>query len=238
MYILESSIFDLSPIPMWLEDYSAVQQQFEQWRQQGVIDLQHFLEQDLSRVTACAHKIKILKVNRKTLEAFEADHLNHLCANLNTIFQQDMFHTHIHELLALWNGETEFSSTTTNYTLSGKRLDIKLRGVVLPGAEHDLSRILLTTEDISDYRNACRHEESNRRLAESRFIYSPTSLWVEDFSRVKYRLDQLRQIGIEDFRTFLDVHTDFVHQCVEDIILLDVNQATLDLFKAPSKDIL
>ncbi len=238
MDILESSIFDLSPIPMWLEDYSAVQQQFEQWRQQGVIDLQHFLEQDLSRVTACAHKIKILKVNRKTLEVFEADHLNHLCANLNTIFQQDMFHTHIHELLALWNGETEFSSTTTNYTLSGKRLDIKLRGVVLPGAEHDLSRILLTTEDISDYRNACRHEESNRRLAESRFIYSPTSLWVEDFSRVKYRLDQLRQIGIEDFRTFLDVHTDFVHQCVEDIILLDVNQATLDLFKAPSKDIL
>ena len=81
-------------------------------------------------------------------------------------------------------------------------------------------------------------EEKNRILAESRFNYSPCSLWVEDFSRVKIRMDQLRQIGIEDFRTFLDVHTDFIQQCIEDIILIDVNQATLDLFKAPDKETL
>ena len=149
-----------------------------------------------------------------------------------------MFHSHILELVSLWEGKTEFSSTTINYTISGKPLDIKLRGVILPGSEHTFKQILLTTEDITDYQNANRLEEKNRRLAEARFIYSPTSLWVEDFSRVKMRMDQLRQIGIEDFRTFLDVHADFVHQCVEDILLLDVNQATLDLFKAPDKDTL
>lgn len=97
---------------------------------------------------------------------------------------------------------------------------------------------MITTEDITDYQNAHRNEEKNRQLAESRFIYSPTSLWVEDFSRVKMRLDQLRQVGIEDFRTFLDVHSDFVNQCIDDIILLDVNQATLDLFKAKDKETL
>ncbi|NNP73254.1 histidine kinase [Acinetobacter defluvii] len=238
MTILESSIFDLSPIPMWLEDYSAVQKQFEIWKKQGITDLKSFLEEDLTRVTECAHKIKILKVNPKTLEVFQAKNLQHLCENLHIIFQQEMFQSHISELLALWQGQTEFSSTTTNYTISGKRLDIKLRGVVLPEGQHDLSCVLLTTEDISDYQNACRLEEKNRRLAESRFIYSPTSLWVEDFSRVKLRLDQLRAMGIEDFVTFLDVHADFIQQCVDDIILLDVNQATLDLFKAPNKETL
>lgn len=238
MAILESSIFDLSPIPMWLEDYSEVKKQFDLWKNQGVTDLKSFLEEDLSRVTLCAHKIKIIKVNPKTLEVFEAVDLEHLCQNLAVIFQQEMFQSHISELVALWQGQTEFSSTTTNYTISGKRLDIKLRGVVLPEAYQDLSRVLLTTEDISDYQNACRLEEKNRRLAESRFIYSPTSLWVEDFSRVKMRLDQLRALGIEDFVTFLDVHADFINQCVDDIILLDVNQATLDLFKAPNKETL
>ncbi|MDM1763811.1 MULTISPECIES: diguanylate cyclase [unclassified Acinetobacter] len=238
MAILESSIFDLSPIPMWLEDYSEVKKQFDLWKSQGVTDLKSFLEEDLSRVTLCAHKIKIIKVNPKTLEVFEAVDLEHLCQNLAVIFQQEMFQSHISELVALWQGQTEFSSTTTNYTISGKRLDIKLRGVVLPEAYQDLSRVLLTTEDISDYQNACRLEEKNRRLAESRFIYSPTSLWVEDFSRVKMRLDQLRALGIEDFVTFLDVHSDFINQCVDDIILLDVNQATLDLFKAPNKETL
>ena len=238
MEISESSIFDLSPIPMWLEDFSEVKKQFDLWRDEGVSNFKEFLEEDLARVTLCAHKIKILKVNYKTLEVFEAHSFNHLYQNLAIIFQGNMFQSHILELVSLWEGKTEFSSTTTNYTLSGKALDIKLRGVVLPGAEKTLEKILITTEDITDYQNACRLEEKNRRLAEARFIYSPTSLWVEDFSRIKIRLDRLKEIGIEDFRTFLDVHSDFVHQCIEEILLIDVNQATLDLFKAKDKETL
>ena len=238
MEIFDSSIFDLSPIPMWLEDYSKVKNQFEIWKSQGITDLKTFLEQDLTRVTECAHLIEILKVNKKTLNLFEANNLEHLSQNLDVVFQQEMFQAHIFELVALWEGKTEFSSTTKNYTISGKCLDIKLRAVVLPGSEETLSRILLTTEDISAYMNASRLEMENRRLAEARFTYSPTSLWVEDFSRVKSRMDQLKSMGIEDFTTFLDVHPDFVQQCVEDIILLDVNQSTLDLFKATDKDMM
>ena len=100
--------------------------------------------------------------------------------------------------------------------------------MVLPGYEQDLAQVLISTEDISAYQQA-------RRLAESRFTYSPCALFVEDFSRVKTNLDQLRDIGIEDFRTFLDVHPEFVQQCIDDILLLDVNQASLELFKAPDK---
>ncbi len=238
MEILDLSIFDLSPIPMWLEDYSEIKKQFELWKSQGITDLQSFLSENLDLVTECAHKIKIMKVNQKTLKLFEANDQTHLCQNLSVIFQQDMSKAHIQELVSLWEGKNEFQNTTMNYTISGKKLDIKLRGIVLPGAEQDLSRVLVTTEDITDYQNACRLEERNRLLAESRFIYSPTSLWVEDFSRVKMRLDELRLIGIEDFRTFLDVHPEFIKQCAEDIILLDVNQATLNLFKAPNKETL
>lgn len=238
MDIMNSTIFDISPIPMWLEDMSEIKAQFDQWKAQGVTDLQSFLEENFDLVVECAHKIKIIKVNQKTLDLFEANSQPHLCQNLNVIFQKEMFKAHLLELVSLWNGNNEFLSTTTNYTISGRKLDIKLRAVVLPGSENTFNQVLITTEDITDYQNAHRNEEKNRQLAESRFIYSPTSLWVEDFSRVKMRLDQLRQVGIEDFRTFLDVHSDFVNQCIDDIILLDVNQATLDLFKAKDKETL
>lgn len=236
MEILDSSIFDLSPIPMWLEDFSEVKKQLDLWKAEGIEDLKAFLEEDESRIAYCAHLIKILRVNQKTLDLFEAKNLKHLTQNLGVIFQQEMFQSHLFELLQIWEGNQEFSSTATNYSISGRRLDIKLRAVVLPGSEETLDRVLITTEDITDYLTTSRLEEKNRRLAEARFTYSPTSLWVEDFSRVKLRMDHLRRIGIEDFRTFLDVHQDFVQQCIEDIILLDVNQATLDLFKATDKD--
>lgn len=235
MQNLDASIFDLAPIPMWLEDYSQIKIQFDLWRSQGVVDLKAFLSEDLERVRSCAHKIKVIKINQKTLDLFEASSQQELCSQLHQIFQQDMLHSHLYELVDLWDGKTQFSSQAVNYTLSGKRLDIQLHGQILPGYENCLSRVLLTTEDVTNYQNALRLEEKNRRLAESRFNYSPTSLWVEDFTRVKMRLDQLRDIGIDDFRTFLDVHPEFVNQCVEDILILDVNQATLDLFQAPDK---
>ena len=235
MPTLDSSIFDLAPIPMWLEDFSEVKIQFNAWRAQGIEDLYAFLSEDLDRVRQCAHKIKIISVNQQTLDLFEADSQQHLCGNLDRVFQDDMFKSHIYELVDLWNGKTHFSSVAVNYTLSGKRLDIQLRGAVLPGCEQSFERLLITTEDVTSYQNARRLEEKNRRLAEARFVYSPASLWVEDFSRVKVRIDQLKQIGIDDFRTFLDVHPEFVNQCIEDILILDVNQATLDLFQAPDK---
>ena len=238
MEILDSPFFELSPIAMWLEDYSEIKKQFDLWREQGIQDLYQFLQEDETRILDCAKKIKILKVNAKTLDLYEAQDFQQLCDNLNLIFKQDMVKSHIHELVALWNGETHFANSAVNYTLTGQRLDIQLKAIVLPNYEHDLSRLLITTEDITAYVEARQLEEKNRHLAEARFNYSPTSLWIEDFSRIKTRLDNLRALGIEDFSTFLDVHGEFINECIQDIVLIDVNQATLDLFGAPNKDVL
>lgn len=238
MEILDSPFFELSPIAMWLEDYSDIKKQFNIWREQGVQDLFSFLQEDESRILDCARKIKLLKVNSKTLELYQAKDFEHLSQNLSLVFKGDMTKSHIKELMALWSGETHFSNSAVNYTLTGERLDIQLKGIVLPGHEHDLSLLLITTEDITPYTEACRLEEKSRHLAEARFMYSPTSLWVEDFSRIKTKLDELRALGIEDFKTFLDVHNDFINECIKDIVIIDVNQATLDLFGAPNKDTL
>ncbi|HBJ01132.1 MAG TPA: histidine kinase, partial [Lysinibacillus sp.] len=238
MNMLDSPIFELSPIAMWLEDFSEVKKQFDLWRAQGVQDLLTFLQEDESRILECAKKIKLLKVNPKTLELYQADDSNHLSQNLNLVFKEDMSKSHIQELVALWNGDTHFSHSAVNYTLTGQRLDIQLKGIVLPQHEHDLSLLLITTEDITAYTQARHLEEQNRHLAEARFIYSPASLWIEDFSHIKIKLDHLRDLGIEDFQTFLDVHHDFIYECIREIRIIDVNQATLDLFGASTKDAL
>lgn len=74
----------------------------------------------------------MLDVNAKTLELFEADDLQHLTANIASVFRDDMLDTHINELAALFDGEKTFSSTTVNYTITGSRLDIQLRGASCP----------------------------------------------------------------------------------------------------------
>ncbi|MDI7862768.1 sensor domain-containing diguanylate cyclase [Rhizobiaceae bacterium n13] len=231
----DSNIFDLSPIAMWVEDFSGVREQFDRWRAEGIEDIRAYLREDISRVVACSRQIRVLRVNRKTLELFEADDLDHLVRNLHLVFRDEMLESHVNELAELWDGKTEFSSSAVNYSLSGRRLDIQLRGSVLPGYEQTLGRLLLTTEDVTAREEARRKEQENRRYAEGIFEHSPVSLWVEDFSRIKELLEVVRDRGIDDFRVFTDVHPEFVKQCMSEIMVLDVNQATLDLFCAPDR---
>lgn len=234
----QSALFNLAPIAMWLEDFSGVKRQLQMWKNEGVNDIRTFLHADLSRVATCAAQIQIIAVNPKTLELFGAVDQAHLVESLGQIFRGEMLESHINELSALFDGKTEFSGSAVNYTIDGQRLDIQLRGVVMPGYEDTLERILLTTEDVTERETARRNEAENRRYAEGIFQHSPVSLWVEDFSRIKVMLEDLRDRGIVDFRVFTDVHPEFVRQCMSEIRVIDVNQATLDLFCAPDRNTL
>lgn len=229
-------MFDLAPISLWLEDFSAVKALFDEWRAQGVTALREFLWEDSRRVAACASRIRVLKVNAATLEQFEATSLGHLTANLDKVFQRDMLRTHVEELNHLWEGHTRFASPqTVNYTLTGRRMDVQLRGTVLPGHEATLARVLISTEDVTDRETARRAANTAETYARGLFEHSPVSLWVEDFSSIKRLLDDLRRRGIDDLRVFTDVHPEFVARCISEIRVIEVNRHTLDLFGAPDQ---
>jgi diguanylate cyclase (GGDEF)-like protein len=234
----DAEMFDLAPVSLWLEDYSALRTLFEEWRAAGVADLRAHLRSDPARVKACSDRIRVIKVNRKTLSLYGADDLPHLVANLGKVFRDDMLKTHIEELVQLWMGRTHFASTAVNYTLGGERLDIQLNGQILPGHEATWDRVLIAIEDITERETARRGLIDSENYARGLFAHSPVSLWVEDFSAVKRLIDEVREQGITDFRVFTDVHEEFVARCMSEIRVLDVNARTLELFGAPDKDTL
>jgi hypothetical protein len=131
----DAEMFELAPVSLWLEDYSGVKQLFAAWRHAGVTDLREYLLDDPWRVKECSERINILKVNRATLTLFEANDLPHLVANIDRVFRDDMLKAHIEELVQLWEGNTSFVSHTVNYSLGGRRVDVQLRGMILPGHE-------------------------------------------------------------------------------------------------------
>ena len=82
--------FELAPVPLWLEDYSALKALLDDWRQDGVRDLRAYLRDDISRAKECAEQIKVLKVNRAALAVFEARDCDELVGNLSRVFRDDM----------------------------------------------------------------------------------------------------------------------------------------------------
>ena len=134
-----------------------------------------------------------------------------------------MLKSHIEELVQLWEGKTSFASSTVNYSLSGRRVDVQLRGAILPGYEDSWARVLVSTDDVTERETARRSLAKSETYARGLFQHSPVSLWVEDFSAIKRLLEEMRERGIMDFRVFTDVHPDFVTRCMSEIRVIDVN---------------
>ncbi len=221
-------MFELAPVSLWLEDYSALKRLFDQWRAEGVTDIREHLAGNPEGLRQCSASLKVLQVNRRTLELFAAPDQQTLESRLDEVFRGDMHARVVEELAALWAGALEFSNRTVNYALDGRRLDVQIRARILPGHEQSWSRVLVSLEDVTA-------EVRSAQYARDLFEHSPVSLWVEDFSAVKRLLDDVRAQGISDFTTFLKVHPEFITRCMQEIRVIDVNQQTLAMFGAADK---
>ncbi len=68
------------------------------------------------------------------------------------------------------------------------------------------------------------------------FDTTPVSSWLEDFSGVKKHFEALREEGISDIETYFREHPEGIEKCMQGVKIKDVNQATLDLHQAKSKE--
>lgn len=83
--------------------------------------------------------------------------------------------------------------------------------------------------------SALRETEQRYR---SLFENSPISLWEDDFSAVKQRLDALKQEGVTDIHTHLLVHPELAKECISLVEVVNVNKTTLELYGVQDKETL
>ena len=87
------------------------------------------------------------------------------------------------------------------------------------------------TAEVREREVIARSEARYRSIFEAAGV----SIWEEDFSAVKTAIDALKRSGVTDFRRFLTSHPEFVRQAISQVRILDVNEASLQLFDATDK---
>ena len=68
------------------------------------------------------------------------------------------------------------------------------------------------------------------------FNESPAPLWEEDFSELYAYLEERKKEGVHDFRAYFEENPDEVAICAQKVEIREVNQATLELHQAESKE--
>jgi len=90
--------------------------------------------------------------------------------------------------------------------------------------------------DITERKRTELALKENERRYKYLFNQSPTSIWEEDFSDVYKYLTSLKKSGIKDFKEYFENHLDEVKKCSGMVRILDINEMTVQLFNAKSKE--
>ena len=84
--------------------------------------------------------------------------------------------------------------------------------------------------------NKLLNEPQIRVLFKCLFEDSPISIWEEDFSAVYKYLKTLREQGITDLRDYFSKNPDQIDKCSKLVKILNMNQASLELYNANSRE--
>lgn len=82
------------------------------------------------------------------------------------------------------------------------------------------------------------NKELNRTNTKYKALFenSPESLWEEDFTDLMLHIEELKANGISNFRQYFEENPQILAELAERVVIVDVNQATLQLYKAKSKE--
>jgi len=99
-------------------------------------------------------------------------------------------------------------------------------------SESDRYLFKLLSERLADGLSSLLFWQNTRSL----FDNAEVSIWNEDLSQVRERLEDIRQQGVKDLRAHLEKDKSLVRELVDLIQVQQVNKATLDLFEAASEE--
>ncbi len=143
-------LFENAPVSLWVEDLSQVKAYTDKLRRNGVIDFKQHFEYHPEEITKCMSMIKVLDINKRSLELYQSDSKKDLLWNIDKILPDEMLSSFSEMFIAIANNEVQGELEITNRTLADDLLHLYLQWFVAPGSRQRYDRIFLALMDLTD----------------------------------------------------------------------------------------
>ena len=161
------ALFEDSPISLWQEDLTDLRAYLKNLQDAGVRDFRAYFEAHPEEMRQCANLIRVVDINRATLEIYEADSKEQILASIASTFSPESYPAFKEAIIALAEGQTWFETEAVTTTLTGKKNHILLRLRVLPGSANAGNAVLVSIVDITEQKRAAEALQTQARVLES-----------------------------------------------------------------------
>ncbi len=158
------TLFESSPTPMWVEDFSLVRKRMDDLESSGISDLRAYLDINHDEIMNMASMVRVLDINQASLDDLNAGSIEEMAENISMYFTGESIEVFKEELVMLYEGKTAFDCEIPIVNASGKGVLYHLYVKVWPGHEDDLSRLMLSFYNITER----KHIEQEIRNSQER----------------------------------------------------------------------
>ncbi len=156
-------IFEDSPISLWEEDFSETKKMIDNLAASGIDDIEAYISNSIQFVEECAHKVKILDVNKATLQYMEVDHKKVLQQGVDKVFTKEALSDFAKELICFYRGDFIYETESEHTTFRGNQLIVSITVKIPKGYESTWSKVLVSMIDITDLKHTT-NELKNKEI--------------------------------------------------------------------------
>jgi PAS domain S-box-containing protein len=212
------SLFENSPVSLWEEDFSELKQHLDSLPKESSRDLTKFFDENPQELIKCVDKVKVVQVNQKTLQMFEASSNEEFMISLNKIFCEKTLPTVKKEISWLYEKGTALLMETQEMTLAGKVMDVELTIDIAPGYEDSWEKVYVSIVDITKRKKVeielRQHRDKLEELVEEKTaeiqkkyneLNHQFSVMVNREYRIKELRDEIKELK-EKVRIYEELH--------------------------------
>jgi len=144
------ALFEDSPIALWEEDFSGVKEMIDELKNEGITDLQAYLDQTPQKLGEFIEKIELINFNQAVVDLAGATSKTELLENLPKLATEREMEVWKEQFVALSNGATTYRTESSNKTLQGDIKNTIVRLTIPPGFETTWKRVLVSISNITE----------------------------------------------------------------------------------------
>jgi PAS domain S-box-containing protein len=214
---IHKELFDNSPIPLYIQDFSETAKCVKELKEKsGIKDIKSYLQGNPDEVMHLANTVKIVRGNKAAAIVYKANSADNLPKQLASNMKKDDLQHFIDQVADFTEGKDWFEGEARNLDFKGNILDIILRKAVINREQNGLSKIIVSVTDVTDLHNSHREKAKlESRLQQAQKMEAIGSLAggiAHDLNNILFPISGFSEMLLDEIPP--DNHT---HESIEQI---------------------